>query len=232
MSNIEKMYSKARDESTVHNHDYNHDERRDFYFRAIIQSSLMDTIQGALEESGFPLPDIDLFTTALAELPEKDQLTVLSLPLEIRGRLLSNYHKQVAEGKMTPADVVHDLLTKFKKHGFTLGYHLSSHQVPRERNRNGEETWNIKGTELDDRDNRLMAYYSEDYLNRYKKKAGNFLYVVRSEMGPNSSHKHDLKNHWGRAASLSIIDEYDMSQVERRIDEAMEKERAATPELE
>ncbi len=231
MSNIEKMYLGSQGEATVHNHDFNHDERREYYFRAIIQSALMDTIQNALEDAGFSSSDADLFTTALAALPEADQLTVLALPLEIRERLLTNYHKQITEGKIAPAGVVQDLLGKFKKHGFTLGYHLSSQQIPKEWTGSGE-TWNIKGTELDDRDNRHMAYYSEDYLNRYKKKAGNFLYVVRAEIGPNSSHKHDLKNHWGRAASLSIIDEYDMSQVERRIDEAMEKESAATPESE
>lgn len=229
MSNFEKISSAPKEESTVLNHAYDHDERREYYFRAIIQSSLMDTVQNALEEAGFSPKEEDLFTASLAELPEEDQLTVLSLPFEIRERMLTHYHKQIAEGTMVPADVVQDILGKFKKHGFTLGYHLSNRQIPKELTGHGE-TWNIKGTELDDRDGRHMAYYSQDYLNRYKKKAGNFLYIVRAEIGPNSSHKHDLKNHWGRAAALSIIDEYDMHQVERRIDEAMEKEDAATLE--
>ena len=227
MSDIEKMRSKPREESTIHDH--NHDERREYYFRAIVQSSLMDTIHGALEEAGFSLGDVDMFTTALAELPEADQLTALSLPLEIRERLLTNYHKQIVEGKMTPAEVVQDLLSKFRKHGFTLGYHVSDKQIPKEKIASGE-TWNVKGSELDDRDNRCMAYYSEDYVHRYTKKAGNYLYVVRAEIGPNTSHKRDLHNHWGRAATLSIIDEFDMSQVERRIEEAMEKESTATLE--
>lgn len=233
MPKFEKMPpSASRDEkkeSTVHNHDLNHDERREFYFRDIIQSSLMETIEGALDDVGFSVDDIDLFTTALRALPEADKLTALSLPLEIRERLLAQYHKRVEDGEITPADVVQDILVKFRKHGFTLGYHLSDKQIPKQKLGTGE-TWNVKGSELDDRDDRKMAYYSEDYLHRYKKKAGNYLYVIRAETGPNTSHKQDLNNHWGRAATLSIIDEYDMSQVERRIDEAMEKENAATLE--
>jgi hypothetical protein len=72
-----------------------------------------------------------------------------------------------------------------------------------------------------------MAYYSEDYLHRYQKKNGRYLYVVRAETRPEGSHKRDLANRWGRAPFLSIISEFDMQEVEREIDEMSEKEKAA-----
>ena len=72
-----------------------------------------------------------------------------------------------------------------------------------------------------------MAYYSEDYLHRYKKKPGRFLYIVRAETGSRSAHKKDLANRWSRAPLLSVIDECDMKEINREINKAIEKEEAA-----
>lgn len=226
MSDIEKLDSGSRQQLSANERE----QRREYYFRAFVQSHLRNTIVNSLEESGFSSDDIDVFTAALGKLPENDQLAVLSVPFEIRGRFFGNYSKKISRGQMTPADAVRDILEKNRARGFTLGYHLSKRQIPKQRSGN-DEIWNISGSELDDRDDMPMAYYSEDYVNRYQKKNGKFLYIVRAETGENSSHKRDLKNHWGRAPSLSIIDETDMQEIERDIDEAMKNESATTPKM-
>lgn len=198
------------------------ERRREYHFRAFVQSHLLNTLQNTLSEANFSPEEEDEFLSTLSALTETDQKSVLTLPFEIRGQLLSRYHDRIKNGLMMPADVVRDLLQKNKRYGYTLGYHLSNHQIPKK-----QAAWDVAGNELDDRDNMKMAYYSEDYLNRYKKKSGHWLYVVRAETGPESSHKVDLKNHWGRAPTLSIVDELDMRQVEQAIEEALEKENAA-----
>ena len=201
--------------------------RRDSYFRGIVRSHLIDTFRDALEESDFGPDEVDELTIALAALPEPEAYSVLALPAEIRNKLLTKYHEKVATHEMEPAAMIQDLLEKNRKYHYTLGFHLSPRKIPKIQTEGGTFEWNIKGDELDDRDDMKMAYYSEDYLHRYKKKRGEYLYVVRAETGPNSSHRQDLRNHWGRAPYLSIIDELPMNEVEQQIDTAIEKENAA-----
>lgn len=202
----------------------NRDEgRREYHFRAIIQEHLVDTFRESLEEAGFAKDEIERFAVTLAELPDGDAEKVLALPFQLREKLLARYH----EKGMAPPDIVQDILQKNRKHGFALGYHLAKSFIPK-KGKEGSQEWTINGTELDDRDDMRMAYYSEDYLNRYKKNAGRYLYIVRAEIGENSSHKRDLKNRWGRAPFLSVIDEYDLEDIEREVDTALKKEDAAT----
>ncbi len=137
--------------------------------------------------------------------------------------MFEKYHEDIEDRRTSVANAVRDICQKNKKYGFTVGYHLSDHHIPKANN----GAWDIKGNEFDDRDNRWMAYYSEDYLNRYKKKSGKYLYVVRAEISPDSSHKRDLSNKWGRASLLSIIDECDMREIEQGINEAIKNEDAA-----
>src|SRR3989344_3020458 len=219
MASFEKQHPPRQAESSSETRD----ERREYHFRALVQSHLLNTIQHALEDAEFLEPDIDAFMTALAELPEDDQQAVLTLPFEIRERLLRRYHEKVVGQQLSPAGVVNDLLEKNRRYGYTLGYHLSQKKVPQETH-GTDVVWDIKGNEMDDRDDMHMAYYSEDYLNRYIKKNGRYLYIVRAETGADSPHKQDLKNHWGRAPFLSVIDELDMQAVEQDIDQAIEKE--------
>jgi hypothetical protein len=223
MPDIEKPQLKNKKESPTSDKDL----QRECYFRAFVLSHLLHTIQDSLEEAGFSSSDISAFGTELAKLHEEDQLLVLAIPFEIREKFFSNYNKKITEGEISPTDVVKDILEKNRQYGFTLGYHLSNHRILKERDGNGEK-WNVKGSELDDRDNMLMAYYSEDYAHRYKNKNGDFLYAIRAETGPNSSHKRDLNNRWGRAPLLPIIDEFDMKEIEEKTNEATQKESAAT----
>jgi hypothetical protein len=68
-----------------------------------------------------------------------------------------------------------------------------------------------------------------DYKNLFKKKKGNYLYVVRAIMGKDSSHKKDTSNNWGRADKLSIISEIPLQKIEEEFREKFseEKQRAA-----
>jgi hypothetical protein len=204
--------------------------KREYYFRALVLSHLLETTRESLENAEFSESEIDEFTNELAKLPEDDQFAVLAIPFELRGRFLAKYHESIENGQMSVADAIEDIRQTNKRHGFTVGYHLSDHKIPRSPVVNNE-AWNIKGSEFDDRDEMKMAYYSEDYLHRYKKKPGRFLYVVRAETGSKTAHKRDLDNRWSRAPFLSIIDECDMRGINRKIDEAIEKENA-TPQRE
>lgn len=201
------------------------DERgaqRERIFRELVLSQMFDSMHESLENIDFSESDIDEFARALKGLSEEDRFIVLAIPFELKERFLGGYHKKIEGGQISATEMVTDILQKNKQYGFTIGYHLSDHQIPKE-----GKVWNIKGTEFDDRDEMPMAYYSEDYLNRYKKKSAKFLYTIRADFHPNGSHKRDLNNHWGRATSLSVIDEYNMQQIEREIDEQIGKENAA-----
>ncbi len=201
--------------------------KREYYFRAHVLSRLLNTMREALENAEFSESEIDGFTNELAKLPEDDQLAVLAIPSELKGRFFTKYHKKIEDGQMSIADTVEDIRKINKQYGFTIGYHLSDHQILKGSG-TGNGAWNIKGNEFDDRDEMKMAYYSEDYLHRYKKNPGRYLYIVRAETGPQSVHRRDLSNRWSRAPLLSIIDEYDMREINREIDEAIEKENAAS----
>ena len=207
------------------------EQLRDFYFREIVYSRIINEFINSFEDVGFESKDIERIVSIVSDMSEEDAKHILALPYELRRRVFEKYLSRIEQGEITPEEMVRDLLDKNKKYGFTLGYHFSEKRIPRVFTRDGEQ-WTVRGTEVDDRDNApgeeihtlRMAYYSEDYLNRYKKKAGNYLYVVRAETGNTSSHKMDQKNHWGRAPSLSIITELDVSVVEREIDASMQKE--------
>lgn len=201
--------------------------KREYYFRALVLSHLLSTIRESLENAEFSESNIDEFTNELAKLPEDDQFAVLAVPSELRGGFFAKYHKKIEDGQMSIADTVEDIRKINKQYGFTVGYHLSDHQILKGLG-TSNGAWNIKGSEFDDRDEMKMAYYSEDYLHRYKKKPGRYLYIVRAENGSQSVHKRDLSNRWSRAPLLSIIDECDMREINREIDEAIERENAAS----
>lgn len=211
------------------------DQRREYHFQNIVKGKILESMKDSLDEVEFSPEQVDEIGYIVAGLPEDQLKVILAVPYEIRNRLFTRYREEVEGGRMTPQQIVDDLLAKNTKYGFSIGYHISPKMIPKERKPDGSEVWNIKGTEIDDRDNSpdttnsnlRMAYYSEDYLSRYKKKPGNYLYAVRAEIGPNATHKRDLNNRWGRAPSLSIISELDMQDVEKEINEAIEQENAA-----
>jgi hypothetical protein len=213
--------------------DQEQDIKREYYFRALIQARLVESLCESLDDAGFEPEDIEAFTNALGKLSTEDADAVLAIPYEVRERIFTVYEKKLRAGELSIAEVVSDLLAKNKAAGVTLGYHLSRAKIPKQQTPAGTH-WTIKGTELDDRDNMPMAYYSEDYVHRYQTKGGRFLYVVRSEQGDNSTHKRDLANRWSRARALSIIDEYDMAEIEDEIDHkiASEKRTGAASALE
>lgn len=209
-----------------------HEIERDLVFRSVVLSHLFDTIHSSLEDAEFTEEEVGAFMESLSAMTEEDQRAVLSVPFELRSRVYGLYRSRMERGEITVADIPQDLCQKNKELGFTTGYHLSNRQVPKIRAQSGV-VWKIDGTEFDDRDEMRMAYYSEDYLSRYKKKSAKYLYVVRAEVGPNSAHKRDTSNRWGRATNLSIVDEYDMQKLEQEMDQEIQKQhekKDATPQ--
>jgi hypothetical protein len=227
MASFEKVRSITEDSAADINKSLSQDPqlKREYYFRALVLSHLLSTVRESLENAEFSESEIEEFNSVLAKLPEDDQFAVLSIPFELRDGSFLKYHKRIEDEAISVAEVVDEILKINKKYGFSVGYHLSDHAVPM--NKQGNK-WDIIGSEFDDRDEMKMAYYSEDYVSRYKKKPERFLYVVRAETGPNSVHKRDLSNRWSRAPLLSVIDECDMKEIEKEINSAIQKENAAS----
>lgn len=206
-------------------------EKRERIFDDIVYSHLLESFEDSLYDANFEEGVIGEIEEAVQALPEEDKKRFLAVPLEIQGNQFSLYKEKLNNG-MTPKELVAEMVKTHRENGYTLGYHLSPNKISKKTNPDGSFQWFVKGTELDDRDNNidttnsniLMAYYSEDYLNRYTKKPGNYLYIIRAETGEKSSHKRDLKNRWGRAPSLSIISEVDMRDVEARIGDEYKKD--------
>ena len=221
MSNYEKPRSRI-DEQPKQESGYEKELQRDRIFRILVSNNLLNTVDESLEDTNFSPLEVSEFNTAIGALSGDKRSIVFSIPFEIREKLFNNYHQKIERGEMSVTEMVNDILQKNKQRGFALGYHLSNVKIPKL----AGGIWEVVGDEVDDRDNMPMAYYSEDYVSRYRKKLGEFLYIVRADFGPNSSHKRDLKNNWGRASSLSIIDECDMQKIEHEIDELVEKENA------
>ena len=190
------------------------EERREFYFRSLVQSHLIETMKDSLHDADFSDEEISRVTKTFANLSDEEQRVVLALPYEIRQNFFQKYQKEIEAGTSSPEDMIADIVEKNKKYGYTLGFHLSDREIKKT-----GKAWNVIGSELDDRDDKPMAYYSEDYIHRYKKKTGKFLYIVRAEINPDGPHRRDLNNKWGRAPMLSIIDSLDMNKVENEINE-------------
>jgi hypothetical protein len=113
--------------------------------------------------------------------------------------------------------MVKAILESQVRFGATLGYHVSDKSVEP----SGVD-WVIQGTELDDRDDMKMAYYSLDYENFYRKKPASQLYFVRAETGERSSHRRDQNGKWGRATQLAIVDQISLREVDGEVSELLE----------
>ncbi len=136
---------------------------REAIFRAIILRKLMDEVTDALEEYDYAEEEIACFKHLLRNLSQiSDQrvLGVLAIPFELRKGIFGEFRNELKRGK-TIDDLFERLDMNAQKYGFTIGYHISNSLIP------AGPQWSIKGSELDDRDNMKMAYYSLDYTNLF-----------------------------------------------------------------
>lgn len=185
---------------------------RDRLFMQLIAARVLDDFHNDLGYADFPEEAFKEFEEEFAELPETDKRAVLAIPAQLRQIQFKKYSDKVNIGEMTGSQVLRDMLTKAKTHGFSLGFHLSLYDIRPEK----DGSWYVRGMEPDHRhDDRPMAYYSTEYSNRYKEKKVNYLYVIRAEMGESTSHYRDNDGSWGHASNLSIISKINLPELEK-----------------
>lgn len=184
----------------------------------VIEEIINGAFVKSLEEAGFEKEEVDAFLSELAKFDTDSIKGILAIPKELRDRNFPRYKQIIDKGETNIEEILQKLDRAAKENGYTLGYHASKTDIP-----NDTENWDVKGTELDDRDNRPMAYYSLDYKDIYRVDRGNILYVVRAQTGKNTPHKLDTSNNWGRADSLSVVHKIDMVKIDNQIEEKLKE---------
>lgn len=193
---------------------------REHFFTEEVTSHILTTFLDELEDAGIEGEEKQDLIRAFAALSEEDKRAALAIPAQLRPTLFEKYAAKFEDGSITPAGMLEDIVQKAHTHGFTLGYHQSPADIKPLK----DGTWMVRGTEKDHRNNDMtMAYYSMDYTHRYQKKPMRYLYVIRAETGKTSSHHQDNDGAWGRASTLAIVDQIDMFELEKHIDEKMQK---------
>ena len=185
----------------------------------LVCNKITETIKDELSEFDIEDDVLDKLEDEVKSYSVEDRLKIISFPVEIRKKVFSANLEILKT--LGPKDFVKRLFDLADSNGFGMGYHLSNVDIaPTPDNR-----WDIVGYELDDRDNRPMAYYSEDWLSRYKDKGikYKYLYMVRSDKSENTSHKVDLNNRWGRADRLSVIEKFDLDELSEEAEEIYNK---------
>ncbi len=188
-------------------------------FETIVINEIISAFIHDLEDSGADEKMIQNFTEELSLLSETQIKGVLSMPRELRIKNFPRYIKAVEDEDQTIHDIVLTLATQAESNGYTLGYHATNNKIIPT-----DSEWTINGTEIDDRDNRAMAYYSETYEDIFRADRRKFLYIVRSVRGENTDHKRDTSNNWGRAATLSIVHEIDLQKTDDLVEDIYNKE--------
>lgn len=193
-------------------------EEKEFVFETLIINEIINAFISDLEEFGFEKEEIEDFLKEIDKHDEESIKGILAMPRELRERNFPKYKQDLDDRKTTIKNIVKQLKNIADKNGYTLGYHTSKSDILP----NGS-SWEVKGMELDDRDDRPMAYYSLDYKNIYRIDRGNNLYVVRAKTGQDTEHKRDTSNNWGRADSLSIIHKINLTDLDEKIDSKLKE---------
>jgi hypothetical protein len=182
-------------------------------FLSVVFDKLIDTFEDDLYDAGAEEEDIRYFRDKVSHRSQEEILGVLSLPKDIRNNLFHKAFTKEAAGNVAIDSIVSSALDGYHKYGYTLGYHVSDKEIVPTKN-----GWNISPTEVDDRDDMKMAYYSVDYEHFYRKKPAKYIYFVRAETGENSSHKKDTSSRWSRAVSLSVVDKVPLAEVDELVE--------------
>lgn len=174
-------------------------------FEAIMLVNVLESYRRDMKSSGFTDDQFAEFQHEIANLNEGDIKKALSFPFELRARLLGYYKEELAKNSMNISEMVNEMLSIAKNHGYDIGYHTTSNNIIKKEGR-----WDVIGREKDHRDDDLpMAYYSREYDNIYKNKPFNYIYIIRSS----ENDKAGADNKWYRAPRLSIVTEIEMSSV-------------------
>jgi len=197
-------------------------EKKENLHEEIFSQLVCEKIIEDLEEDLFDIfhneEVVENLIDMISKLSPEEQRMVLALPKFLRKRRLSFLKNKYS--KIEGCDLekmIIELKSDSKKNGYTLGYHISKNKILEK-----DTDWTVDGRDLDDRDERKMAYYSLDYENLFRKKRGNFLYIVRAIIGENSPHKKDNSNNWGRADKLSVISELPLKEIDDMVSEITE----------
>lgn len=188
-------------------------EMREHVFCAVVFERLMRNFEEDMEDLDYSEDEISEFQRFISGLDEDGIKRMLSIPHELRRDIFKNFREKIDEDGKRFGELLGLLHEYSRRKGYTVGYHASKQDIPKERNGN-REGWNIRATELDDRDDMLMAYYSLDYEHVFRMRHPKYIYVVRAETSEESSHKKDQSNNWGRASSLSVVDRFDIREVD------------------
>jgi len=190
---------------------------RENLFLGIVFCKLLENMEASLEEAGYLETDEehDRFMKKFSSLSFEDKKRLLSLPFELVERRFGIFRSQ-----NTPIEfMIGRLIEEAISSGYTLGFHLSPFEIKIGQ----DKEWKIKGTEMDDRDEKKMAYYSTDYENLYHKGHQKYLYLIRAQLGENSAHGYDPSNHWGRATELSVVDRLDFEKVNEDLEKQIKE---------
>jgi hypothetical protein len=187
---------------------------RESIFDVIIINGIIDAFTDDLAEAGFSREQIVEFERRLESLDEGSVKSLLSMPKELRTKNFPKFFQSVDSGQKSIPEIVLEIVNSSTRNGYTLGYHVSSADILQK----GDE-WFVEGRELDDRDDKNMAYYSLDYRNIFKSNRSKYLYVIRANIGPNSDHKRDTSNNWGRAPTLAIVCKFNMTEVNEKVEQ-------------
>ncbi len=202
-------------------------EIKEGIFNTLITTEIIKAFSDDLENAGADEDLIKDFKLEMKTLPEEEIKGVLSMPKELRLRNFPKYVQQLENNETTIRAVISTLVEIAQKNGYTLGYHATNIQnIP-----HGEE-WIINGTEVDDRDNKAMAYYSETYTDIFRADRRKYLYVIRSQISPDTDHKRDTSNNWGRASTLAIVHEIDLRKIDELVEERYKKQKEEALEKE
>lgn len=161
--------------------------------------------------------EIDIFRSEFSQVSDEEFESIISIPHELRHKLFEKLFAAYEKGTSL-RDVLRSYIEQVSARGFGIGYHTSPYDFGPDEN----ESWNIKGTEKDHRDNdRMMAYYSTQYRHLFKKRHPKYIYAVRTSFNDNS-HKSD--GNWHRADTLSVIMKVPFQEVVNYVESTVRKE--------
>lgn len=196
-------------------------EMKNYAFRAIILNRLLRDAENDMRSAGMTEEQVGEVENFLGGMGMEAGEAFLSVPAEIREKRYADIVKNIEMGSDMEKELA-KLMEETMGKKISLGYHITDADIPKSGPANNWN-WSINGYEYDHRDNLSMAYYSLDHDNLFYKRKGKYVYVVRADLGKDTSHRLDENNRWGRAPRLSIIDRFDIAEIDGEVDEAMEE---------
>lgn len=193
-------------------------EKKNYVFRVEILEKLLKNAEDDMLSAGMNEEQINQTKEILGSLGLEIGEAFLSLPAELREKKYAKLLKNIEAGGNL-ADELDKLVIETLGHRMTLGYHISDVEIPKD-GPVDNWYWSIGGYEYDHRDDLSMAYYSLDYENLFFKRNGKYIYVVRADLGKDTAHRLDENNQWGRAPQLSVIDRFEIAEVNKEVDSA------------